>query len=58
MICLNVIRVNEGQLFHYICRKKQFTESDAACFIYQLLNAVQYLHSCYIAHLDIKVNSI
>jgi len=44
-------------LFDYICRKKQFVESDAACFIYQLLDAVQYLHNCYIAHLDIKVTT-
>ena len=52
MVCL---RINKGQLFHYICSKKQFVESDAACFIYQLLDAIEYLHNCYIAHLDIKV---
>jgi len=56
--CWSVLRINEGQLFDYICRKQQFVESEAACFIYQLLDAVQYLHNCYIAHLDIKVKTI
>jgi len=49
-------RISEGRLFDYICRKQQFVESEAACFIHQLLDAVQYLHSCCIAHLDIKVH--
>ena len=49
--------MSEGQLFDYICHKQQFVESEAACFIYQLLDAVQYLHNCYIAHLDIKVKT-
>jgi len=47
--------ITEGRLFDYICRKQQFVESEVACFIFQLLDALQYLHSSYIAHLDIKV---
>jgi len=58
VVCCNVLRLAEGQLFNYICRKQQFFESEAACFMYQLLDAVQYLHCCYIAHLDIKVRRL
>lgn len=44
-----------GRLFEYICTKMQFDEYQAANFICLLLDAVQYLHNCRIAHLDIKV---
>lgn len=47
--------LSHGRLFEYLCTKAQFDESLAACFIHQLLDALQYLHNCYIAHLDIKV---
>jgi len=55
---MHVCRVTEGRLFDYICHKQQFVEAEAAGFIYQLLDAVHYLHSCYIAHLDIKVQFV
>jgi len=52
---MNVCRITEGRLFDFICCKQRFVETEAARFVYQLLDAVHYLHSCYIAHLDIKV---
>jgi len=33
-------------------------EKDAARYIYQLLDALKYLHARHIAHLDIKVSFI
>lgn len=45
-----------GQLFEYMCTKAEFDEAEATIYIHQLLTAVNYLHSCQIAHLDIKVS--
>lgn len=47
--------MNSGRLFEYICNKSQFDEIQASVYIRQLLDVVQYLHNCRIAHLDIKV---
>jgi len=44
-------------LFEHICRTDHFDELHAADFSRQLLEAVQYLHNCRVAHLDIKVGS-
>jgi len=50
-------RMPQGRLFEHICRTDHFDELHAADFSRQLLEAVQYLHNCRVAHLDIKVGS-
>jgi serine/threonine protein kinase len=50
--------VSRGRLCDYLCGKTQFDEREAAFFIRQLLDAIHYLHNCYIAHLDIKPENL
>ena len=48
-------RLATGQLFEVISNRDHFDELEAASCIDQLLDVVQYLHNCRIAHLDVKV---
>ncbi|KAL3855028.1 hypothetical protein ACJMK2_014258 [Sinanodonta woodiana] len=50
--------MHAGRLFDFICSKSQFDELECAEFIQQLLDVVQYLHNCRIAHLDIKPENL
>ena len=45
----------QGRLFDHICNSTQFNEMVAGDFVRQILEAIQFLHNCRIAHLDIKV---
>ncbi|WAR10797.1 KALRN-like protein, partial [Mya arenaria] len=47
-------RLPQGRLFEYICTTSHFDELHAVDFINELLEAIQYLHNCRIAHLDIN----
>ncbi|XP_013406610.1 kalirin isoform X8 [Lingula anatina] len=47
-----------GRLFDYICSRPTLDEVQAACYIRQLLDVIQYLHNCRIAHLDIKPENL
>ncbi|XP_046573468.1 triple functional domain protein-like [Haliotis rubra] len=47
-----------GRLLEYICSKPHFDEIQAAEYMRQLLDVVQYLHNCRIAHLDIKPENL
>ncbi|XP_064646133.1 triple functional domain protein-like isoform X3 [Lineus longissimus] len=47
-----------GRLFDYLASKTVFDELVAAGFIRQLLDVIQYLHNCRIAHLDIKPENL
>ena len=49
-------RLVGGRLFEVICERGQLTELDAASYTDQLLDAVHYLQTCHVAHLDIKVS--
>lgn len=42
--------VEGGELFNYIVGKGKLDEKESSRFIQQLLNAVEYLHTIYIAH--------
>ena len=45
-----------GRLFDSIVVANPWTEKEAVGFVKQILEAVQHLHDCRVAHLDLKVN--
>lgn len=47
-----------GELFDYIVKRKRLSEEEASVFFYQIISAVNYLHSSNIIHRDIKPENI
>lgn len=45
-----------GRLFDSIVVADPWTEKEAVGFVKQILEAVQHLHDCRVAHLDLKVS--
>ncbi|XP_078393987.1 death-associated protein kinase 2-like [Cetorhinus maximus] len=50
--------VSGGELFDYVAEKESLSEEQAMEFIQQILQALGYLHSKSIAHLDLKPENI
>ena len=48
----------EGELYNEISNKKEFSESEAAFIIYQILSAIRYCHKMRVIHRDIKPENI
>lgn len=53
--CLSEIRMEGGELYEEIVKRKTFTEADAAQITRQLCKALAYLHERGIVHRDLKV---
>uniref|UniRef100_UPI00358F831F kalirin-like isoform X2 n=1 Tax=Myxine glutinosa TaxID=7769 RepID=UPI00358F831F len=50
--------IPDGRLLDYIVSEGKLTEGDVAGYVRDLLHALQYLHNCRIAHLDIKPENV
>ncbi|TTE36937.1 Serine/threonine-protein kinase DCLK1 [Bagarius yarrelli] len=50
--------IKGGDLFDAITSATRYTESDASCMLYNLANAIKYLHSLNIVHRDIKPENL
>lgn len=56
MLCMEM--VTGGELFDKIVEREQFTENQARNVMYQLLDALKYLHSLGIVHRDLKPENL
>jgi len=50
--------MNGGDLLGRILKKKSFSETDAACIIEQVLQAINYMHKANITHRDMKLENL
>lgn len=47
-----------GELFEKVIEKTRFNEQEARLYFYQMVSAVEYLHSAKIAHRDLKPENV
>ncbi|XP_053134971.1 death-associated protein kinase 2-like [Hemicordylus capensis] len=50
--------IQGGELFDFIAEKEILSEEEAIEFLKQILQGVAYMHSCHIAHFDLKPENI
>ncbi|XP_060117168.1 death-associated protein kinase 2-like [Heteronotia binoei] len=50
--------IQGGELFDFIAEKEVLTEAEAIEFLQQILQGVSYMHSCHIAHFDLKPENV
>ncbi|KAL7671798.1 hypothetical protein ACOME3_006701 [Neoechinorhynchus agilis] len=50
--------IGHGELFDYVSERDYLSEEDAALFIFQILQALDYIHKHRIVHLDLKPENI
>lgn len=56
-ICVWFCRADQGRLLDYIVSWGNLTEEKVALYLRDILEALHYLHTCRIAHLDLKVKA-
>lgn len=49
------VRLEDGRLFDYLVAHDELMEEKVSFFIREILEALQHLHTCRVAHLDLKV---
>lgn len=49
--------MDDGRLLDYLMNHDELMEEKVAFYIRDIMEALQYLHNCRVAHLDIKVIS-
>ena len=54
-LCLPFFRMDDGRLLDYLMNHDELMEEKVAFYIRDIMEALQYLHNCRVAHLDIKV---
>lgn len=52
-----VVRLEDGRLLDYLVAHDELMEEQVAFFIREILEALQHLHTCRVAHLDLKVGT-
>lgn len=58
-VCVCVYaRLEDGRLLDYLVAHDELMEEKVAFFIRETLEALQHLHTCRVAHLDLKVRTI
>lgn len=56
MTSLNIFRIQGGELFERVIDEDfVLTERSCACFMKQICEAMEYIHSNKVIHLDMKV---
>ncbi len=55
-LCVCVFRADQGRFLDYIVSWGNLTEEKVALYLRDILEALHYLHSWRIAHLDLKVH--
>lgn len=52
------VRLEDGRLLDYLVAHDELMEEKVAFFIRETLEALQHLHTCRVAHLDLKVRYV
>lgn len=54
-MCFSFCSLEDGRLFDYLVAHDELMEEKVAYFVKDTLEALQHLHTCRVAHLDLKV---
>ena len=47
-----------GELFNHIVKKRRLNEDEAAYYFYQIINAIENIHTYNIVHRDLKPENV